>query len=43
LWEGRSSLRTAQREADKPETVARLAHALFAGFPGKSGETIEVK
>ena len=43
LWEGRSSLRTAQREADKPETAARLAHALFAGFPGKSGETIEVK
>ena len=43
LWEGRSSLRTDQREADKPETAARLAHALFAGFPGKSGETIEVK
>ena len=43
LWEGQSSLRTAQREADKPETAARLAHALFAGFPGKSGETIEVK
>ena len=43
LWEGRSSVRTAQREADKPETAARLAHALFAGFPGKSGETIEVK
>ena len=43
LWEGRSSLRTAQRDADKPETAVRLAHALFAGFPGKSGETIEVK
>lgn len=43
LWEGRSSLRTLQHEADKPETAARLAHALFAGFPGKSGETIEVK
>ena len=43
LWEGRSSLRTAQRDADKPETAARLARALFAGFPGKSGETIEVK
>lgn len=43
LWEGRSSLRTAQREAEKPETAARLAHALFAGFPGKSGETIEVR
>ena len=43
LWEGHSNLRTAQREADRPETAARLAHALFAGFPGKSGETIEVK
>ena len=43
LWEGRSSLRTAQRDADKPETAVRLAHALFAGFPGKSGATIEVK
>ena len=43
LWEGRSALRTAQRDADRPETAARLAHALFAGFPGKSGETIEVK
>ena len=43
LWEGRSSLRTTQRDADRPETAARLAHALFAGFPGKSGETIEVK
>ena len=43
LWEGKSALRTTQREAGRPETAARLAHALFAGFPGKSGETIEVK
>ena len=43
LWEGRSSLRTAQRDADRPETASRLAHALFTGFPGKSGQTIEVK
>ena len=43
LWEGRSALRTAQRDAYRPETATRLAHALFAGFPGKSGETIEVK
>ena len=35
LWEGRSALRTAQRDADRPETAARLARALFAGFPGK--------
>jgi hypothetical protein len=43
LWEGRSSLRTSRRGADDPETAGRLAHALFAGFPGRSGETIEVK
>ncbi len=43
LWEGHSNLRTAQRDADRPENASRLAHALFAGFPGKSGETIEVK
>jgi len=43
LWEGRSNIRTGRRAADDPETAARLAHALFAGFPGKSGETIEVK
>ncbi len=43
LWEGRSTLRTGKRAADSPETAARLAKALFAGFPGTSGETIEVK
>jgi len=43
LWEGRSNLRTSRRAADDPETAGRLAHALFAGFPGRSGETIEVK
>ena len=43
LWEGHSNVRTAQREADRPETAVRLANALFAGFPGKSGETIEVE
>jgi hypothetical protein len=43
LWEGRSTLRTGKKGADSPETAARLASALFAGFPGRSGETIEVK
>ena len=43
LWEGRSNVRTAQRDADRPETADRLAHALFSGFPGKSGATIKVK
>ena len=43
LWEGRSNLRTSRRAADDPETAGRLAHALFAGFPGTSGATIEVE
>ena len=43
LWEGRSTLRTGKRAADSPETASRLAAALFTGFPGTSGETIEVK
>ena len=43
LWEGRSNVRTRRRDADRPEVAMRLAAALFAGFPGKSGETIEVK
>lgn len=43
LWEGRSTVRTSRRAADDPETTERLAHALFVGFPGTSGATIEVK
>ena len=43
LWEGRSNLRTSRRAADDPETASRLAQALFAGFPGTSGATIEVE
>ena len=43
LWEGRSNLRTSRRAADDPETAGKLAHALFSGFPGRSGETIEVE
>jgi hypothetical protein len=43
LWEGRSNVRTSRRNADRPEVAARLAAALFAGFPGTSGQTIEVK
>ncbi|TVV69941.1 DUF4136 domain-containing protein [Sphingomonas solaris] len=45
IWEGRA--RTEQRlsgnAADSTATVARLANALFAGFPGESGRTITVK
>ena len=42
LWEGRADIAT--REGDSKWTdqaiAARLAEALFAGFPGKNGETI---
>ena len=42
LWEGRADIAT--REGDRKWTdqaiAARLAEALFAGFPGKNGETI---
>ncbi len=44
IWEGRA--RTEQRaktNEDSTQTVARLASALFAGFPGESGRTIVVK
>lgn len=45
IWEGRA--RTEQRVSgtggDATDTVARLASALFAGFPGESGRTVTVK
>lgn len=44
IWEGRA--RTEQRagpNTDSTQTVARLANALFAGFPGESGRTVTVK
>ncbi|HUQ13739.1 MAG TPA: DUF4136 domain-containing protein [Novosphingobium sp.] len=43
LWEGRSSVRTGTRSADSAQISARLARALFADFPGRSGATIEVR
>ncbi|EGD60298.1 hypothetical protein Y88_2172 [Novosphingobium nitrogenifigens DSM 19370] len=44
-WEGRAeNIETAKkREAGADVAAPRLAHAVFAGFPGKSGETITVK
>lgn len=45
VWEGRAQ--TAARQgtpyADPAQAVTRLAQALFSGFPGESGKTIEVK
>jgi hypothetical protein len=45
LWEGRARFTaTANSEmADAQAGAAKLADALFAGFPGQSGETIQVK
>jgi hypothetical protein len=45
LWEGRARF-TATVNSDFAETQAaatKLADALFGGFPGQSGETIEVE
>ena len=45
VWEGHAQTATdvAGRDADTNATAARLSHALFLGFPGDSGRTIEVK
>lgn len=45
VWEGhaQSLTDTGAPGADAPTIAARLASALFTGFPGDSGRTIEVK
>ena len=45
IWEGRAQTEAHGTDpASQPDTaVARLADALFAGFPGESGRTITVK
>ncbi len=45
LWEGRASftVRSSSPLATTQLGAAKLAEALFKGFPGNSGETIEVK
>ena len=45
LWEGRAETRedAKAKEAAPVLAATRLAHALFAGFPGTSGETITTK
>lgn len=45
LWEGRANF-TVKASSPLAETqlgAAKMAEALFGGFPGKSGETIEVQ
>jgi len=45
LWEGRASYTVAASSplADTALGAAKMSEALFRGFPGNSGETIEVK
>lgn len=45
LWEGRArfTVRASSPLADTQLGAARLAEALFQGFPGQSGETVEVR
>ncbi len=45
LWEGRANFTVASSSplAATPLGAAKMAEALFKGFPGQSGETIEVK
>jgi hypothetical protein len=45
LWEGRSRFTVSAKSplADNQLGAARMAEALFKGFPGTSGETIQVK
>lgn len=45
LWEGQaqSLTDTSAPNVDAQAVAARLARALFTGFPGESGRTIEVK
>jgi hypothetical protein len=45
LWEGRARFAASTNSdyADSQAAAAKLAGALFGGFPGQSGETIEVR
>ena len=45
LWEGRADLRTADNSplADRSRNAQALAAALFQGFPGVNGETVEIE
>lgn len=45
LWEGRAGITVAASSplSDTALAAPRLADGLFAGFPGNSGETIQVK
>ena len=45
LWEGRADLQTTDKSplADRTRNAQALAAALFRDFPGRNGETVQVK
>ena len=45
LWEGRADFTASanSRYGNAEAAAAKMAAALFAGFPGRSGETVEVR
>lgn len=45
LWEGRAqtNLKASAKDAQPAKLAPEMAEALFSGFPGESGATIEVK
>ena len=45
LWEGRAEIATTDRSplADRTRNAQALAAALFRDFPGRSGETVQVR
>lgn len=45
LWEGRAQFSVSDNSpyADTPANASAIADALFRGFPGNNGETIEVR
>lgn len=45
LWEGRADIRTTDKSplADRNANAQALAAALFRDFPGRSGETVQVR
>lgn len=45
LWEGRADIQTTDKSplADRTRNAQALAAALFRDFPGRSGETVQVK
>ena len=45
LWEGRAQFSASVNSefGDRSAAAAKMADALFSGFPGESGETIEVR